>query len=113
MAKETRDGGVLIMTLTPLNAKYAKCQKPVLVWSTYQFGQGTALTIKDEDGESIAIASVNIGSMPAGCIAVKNYSENEGILDWLIENKIVDKPSCIILSGFVCIPVCKLLVEPE
>jgi hypothetical protein len=34
-------------------------------------------------------------------------------LDWLLENKIVDKPEFCITSGFVRLPVCKLLVTPK
>lgn len=41
---------------------------------------------------------------------VKDYSENEGILECLIENKIVEKIRKI-SSGFVMLDVCKLLIK--
>lgn len=97
------------MALTPLNAKYAKCKKPKLVWDRYQMG-GTALQITD-NGEDIATASVYVGPVPAGYIAIKDYSENEGILAWLIENEIVLQPKQYIPSGYVMIPICKILVH--
>lgn len=46
-------------------------------------------------------------------IAVKNYSENRGVLEFLIKNKIVEKPHRSIQSGYVEIPICKLLIKPE
>lgn len=44
-----------------------------------------------------------------GEVAIKNYSENEGILDDLIKEGIVAKPHRKIRSGFVEIPICRLL----
>lgn len=41
--------------------------------------------------ELYAMASVNIDIIPAeGCFWCKDYSENEGIKDWLIENGIAE-----------------------
>jgi len=39
--------------------------------------------------------------------AIKNYSENEGMVDWLVENGFVKIPHSGYISGWVNIPVCK------
>lgn len=42
-------------------------------------------------------------------IAIKNYSENEGILDILIEQGVINEPHRYVSSGYVNnIPVCTL-----
>jgi hypothetical protein len=61
-----------------------------------------------EDGEPIATATVWLPNIPAGCVAIKNYSENEGMLPALVSAGVVSKPINYISSGFVTIPVCKL-----
>ena len=42
-------------------------------------------------------------------VAIKDYSENEGILQSLIDAKIVEEPHAFIQSNFVKIPICKLV----
>ena len=55
--------------------------------------------------------SVNLEeSPPAGMVAVKDWSENVGVLDALVSAGIVSKPEDYIPSGHVRIPVCRLLV---
>jgi hypothetical protein len=66
-----------------------------------------------ETGEPFMDITTNVMNLPEGQVAIKNYSENEGILDVLVEEKIVSKPINSLSSGFVNIPVCKLLVEPK
>ena len=62
------------------------------------------------DGTPYAIATTRIeGNLGEGEIAVKNWSENEGMLDFLIENKFVEKPHRFVSQGFVKIPICKLI----
>jgi hypothetical protein len=39
--------------------------------------------------------------------AIKDYSENECMLEWLLENDFVDEPHDFFGSGFVVIPVCR------
>lgn len=47
--------------------------------------------------------------IPEDSIAIKNYSENEGMVDWLKSMSIIDdEPTDIIHSGWVDIPVHKL-----
>ena len=78
---------------------------------------GTALQLVNADKEShdhdIATASVWIPGLKTGSIAIKDYSENEGMLDILIKAGIVAKPHAWTQSGFVKIPVCKLLITED
>jgi hypothetical protein len=41
-------------------------------------------------------------------VAIKNYSENEGVLSLLVKEGVVLAPHRYELSGYVKIPVCKL-----
>lgn len=59
-------------------------------------------------------ASVNTDELlPPGMIAIKNWSENEGILDALIDARIVGKPVYSYPEGFVEIMICPLLIQEE
>ena len=63
-----------------------------------------------QDGEPyITITCALPCSLDDGEVAIKNYSENEGVLDDLIRDGIVDMPHRKIRSGFVEIPICTLL----
>lgn len=58
--------------------------------------------------EPILTATVSLGvPLPDGCILVKNYSENEGVLEFLKNLGVVTKVMCYLPSGYVSIPVCK------
>jgi len=63
-----------------------------------------------EEGDPIVRVTVNPGvPVPEDCIAVKNYSENEGMDNLLISLGIIeDTPVARIPSGFVEIPVYRL-----
>ena len=68
----------------------------------------------DDNGskEEFGVVSINPSEvLEKGYVAIKNWSENEGILNILIREGVVSTPSHFIKSGFVDIPVCKLLVE--
>ena len=70
---------------------------------------GPALVIYQDD-QVLLKASVNIPeyTLPEGYICIKNWSENEGILESLIENNIIDPPRVFIPLSFNEAPVCKL-----
>lgn len=72
-----------------------------------------ALQLKDAvTGELLCTASTNLPDAPCtpGCTYIKDYSENEGVLDALVMAGIVSKPLAIQRSGFVDIPLCKVLI---
>ncbi len=100
------------------NAK-SKCMK------TYNFN-GREVTVKITtsicpnriqlndavDGQPYAVATVNIPElgMVEGYVAVKDYSENEGVLKFLIDNDIVEPPVTHVESGYVKLPICKIKI---
>lgn len=70
------------------------------------------LTIQ-ESGEPMAVASVNLPDEPIEDdeVAIKNYSENEGILEVLIHANVISEPLREVDLGFVTVPICKLLIN--
>jgi len=61
-------------------------------------------------GEPVAVASMSVPGLGKNEVAVKNYSENEGMLKCLLIAGIVSEPHRHVQSGYVVVPVCKLLV---
>lgn len=85
-------------------------EHPVFVQvGTYRDGSlAVELICADEEeyGEPFTDVTKYVGgNMPLYCAAVKNYSENEGIVDFLIQNGLGKLESREIASGFVSIPV--------
>ena len=64
-----------------------------------------------EDGCPVATITSNVMKMEQGEIVVKNYAENEGIYEALVEAKIISPAHDILKSGFVELQVCYL--EPD
>jgi len=64
--------------------------------------------------EPIAVATVNLPNIPMkdNEIAIKDYSENETMLDVLISAGVVSKPIREVQTGYVTIPICELLISP-
>ena len=82
-----------------LSVKYAK----------YANGQNGILLNYASNGGSYAVASVALDEpLRPDEVAIKNYSENEGILQSLLKARIVAPPHRFVSSGFVQIPICKL-----
>jgi len=68
-----------------------------------------ALRLTDiEDGSPIATATINIPEYPLGegFVIVKDYSENEGMLDALTKAGIVQHTGGTITSGYITAPIC-------
>lgn len=59
----------------------------------------------------MTVASVNVPyhNLEIDEVAIKNYSENQGVLDVLIEANIITQPVRFIQTGFIKAPVCKLI----
>jgi hypothetical protein len=55
-----------------------------------------------------ATAAVEDGILKEGEVAIKDWSENEGILNTLIDSNIVEEPHAFIQSSYVKVPICKL-----
>lgn len=70
--------------------------------TTYMDNGNTAVVLQNLEGEMYTIATVNIGgSLPANEAYIKDYSENTGVLDMLINEKIVTARLGSRQSGFV------------
>lgn len=85
-----------------------------LVFRKYSNGRTAIELIEErEPYESVAVATVNLPDEPleADETAIKNYSENEGMLECLVDAAVISKPTRYAISGFVRIPICKLLAE--
>jgi hypothetical protein len=77
-------------------------------YGTYQEGNTSMQLIDCADGCPFATATVNLSGLTKDEVAIKNYSENEGVLNFLLENEIIELPHRFVQSGFVNIPVCRL-----
>lgn len=74
----------------------------------------TAIELVDSsNGEPIAMATVNIPEedIEDDEVIIKNYSENDGMLDALMDAGVVGEPLRMVKSGFVEVPVVKLLIK--
>tara|TARA_Y100001938_G_C7984898_1_gene376381 strand:+ start:287 stop:568 length:282 start_codon:yes stop_codon:yes gene_type:complete len=81
--------------LTPIIGEYANGQ--------------TSIQLVDQDGMPFMTASVAYDvNIPGDCVIIKNYSENEGIMQALIEASIIEKPFCEIPVNFVKLYVAAL-----
>lgn len=86
-----------------------------LEFGKYHGNGRTAITVVDATfGEDLLVATVNLPdeSLEEGETVIKDYSENAGILAFLVENKIVSKPVRTVSAGFASVSVVKLLINP-
>lgn len=78
-------------------------------FSKYREIDNTAICLYTEDGELMTIATVNIRPLDSNLVAIKNYSENEGIEEVLIKNGFINsEPIHYIESGYVNVPIYEL-----
>ena len=75
--------------------------------------EGELLRFYDRSWEPLMTVNVLLPDEPLedGEILVKDYSENEGLLACLVKEGVVEDTGRRIPSGFVELPVCKLLVD--
>jgi tRNA A37 threonylcarbamoyladenosine synthetase subunit TsaC/SUA5/YrdC len=73
-----------------------------------------AIQLVTNSGEPYMTATINIPKEPLGKdeVIIKNFSENEGILQALIASGHISEPVRAIPTGFVYGLVCKLLITP-
>ena len=87
-----------------------------LKWERYAINDRPCMKFIDKkDGEVIVISTVNLPHvrLDANQVLIKDYSENEGILQALIDLKIVEDTGIKVSAGYVEVSVCKLLVKPN
>lgn len=80
-----------------------------------RYGNGRiAIQLITANGEPWARATVNLPAEPLGAdeVFIKDYSENEGMLDVLVAAGVVEDTGVRVDSGWVTVPVARLLVKP-
>jgi hypothetical protein len=65
-----------------------------------------------EDGSPVAVATVNLPELALGAdqVVIKDYSENEGMLELLVASGVVSPPLREVQSGYVTLYVCQCLI---
>ena len=66
-----------------------------------------------EDGSPVTTLTVNLPDEPMSEdeAAIKNYSENAGVISFLRENDLVTEIKRVVKSGYVNIPIVKLNLD--
>ena len=81
-----------------------------LSFHTYA-NSGTAITLESKGGP-VATATVWVPGLKVGEVAIKDYSENEGMFRTLYNAGVIGTPHRYVRTGYEEVPVCKLLVKP-
>jgi hypothetical protein len=97
-------------TLFSYNSPFGERYLLFVKTETYRDG-GVRIQLYDsKDGTPYATATSKVEEkLEQGEVAIKDWSENEGILDFLVQNKIIKDPHRFVESGYVKIPICKLI----
>lgn len=93
-----------------LNAKYI-IGEFVVVKTTYPVDKSTCLLLRNGDDVIKATVCIPENSPPAGFVLIKNWSENEGLLQELVNAKVVEDTRITVPTGFVEANLCKLLAD--
>ena len=87
-----------------------------LKYGFYAVGNGRIAIqlIHAETGELVSVATVNLPhvALRHDEVLIKDYSENEGMLEALVNAGVVEDTGKRVASGYVEIPVCRLLKRP-
>jgi hypothetical protein len=85
-----------------------------IAWRCYGNGR-LALLLECENGEPFTNATVNLPDEPLAPdeIAVHDYGEHTGVVDFLVENGIAQPPHRYVPSGYVLVPICRLIDRPS
>lgn len=87
-----------------------------LMFGKYVDNDRTCISLIDaEDGSPVARATVNVieADLAPDEVIIKNWSENENMLKFLIDNKIVKDTGRRVRCGYIEAPVCHLLQSQE
>lgn len=81
---------------------------------------------KKETGEGVAVATINLSEVDIpdsplkdiilkdkGYVFIKDYSENEGVLETLLKEGVVGEPIGTVPVGYTNAYVCKLLINTK
>lgn len=100
-----------------LDARFMKCDAR-LDWSRYsnnRFALVLTNAAKPPGHDDYLIATVNLPEvvLPGGCTFIKNWGENEGVLDSLVNAGIVCDTGRTAHAGLRLANVCGWLLNPE
>ena len=94
------------------NTTYGTSFQVTLAKGKYGNGAKALQLIDAEDGMPYGVATVNTGKIYGDdLIAVKDWSENEGMVDFLKEIGFIDRVAAVDQSGYVTVPICHLTPE--
>jgi hypothetical protein len=93
-----------------LNTTYANYTVHVINAGSYANGRRAIRIVDAEDGAAVMTATVNMPDehLESDEVIIKNYSENEGCLPFLVANGVVSPAIRWVDHGM---PIVKLLVE--
>ena len=79
-------------------------------YNNYVHGGIALRLLNNVDGylEPYLVASICVPGLKANEIAIKNYSENIGVLDELLKNDVIYPHHRYVQSGFILVPICHL-----
>jgi hypothetical protein len=92
-----------------IDTRYGLNETVVTRFAHYQNGQ-TAIQLATPDGEPwlTATSAVPVSVEPT-CVVIKDYSENEGVAELLVQAGVIEaQPIRHVASGFVRMPVYRL-----
>ena len=96
------------------NVEFLGIECAVDMEQTYPNGRPALILTDAEDGSGVCYASINIPQidLEKDEVIIKNYSENQGVLDALIEAGIITKPvKEVQISQWVIAPICKIIKD--
>lgn len=81
----------------------------------YSNGRTSLMLMDFEDGFPYATATVDIPhvDLKEREVIIKDYSENTGMLEFLVKNNIVKETGKVVKSGFITTPIAELLPETD
>ncbi len=85
----------------------------IAVPGRYANGRKAIRLLDSDDGSLVAVATVNVPDVELGDdeVLIKNYSENEGVLDSLVDAGLIDEAYGLAKTGFVVAHRCKLTAK--
>ena len=94
----------------PQTLRYKEWQVRLKTFN-YQVGNRIGLQMVDSnDGSLITTVTTNVPDVPIGPgeACIKSYSENEGMFEWLVSNRLVTDTGRRVDSGYVQMPIVKV-----
>lgn len=88
-----------------------KSWKCYLEFGEYPNGRKAIELMNAKDGDPVLVATVNLPNefIELDEVIIKTYSENDGVLEVLINAGVVSAPIRFIESGMIRVPVCKVI----